>query len=318
MAGKTELGRAAAKANAETAITDVVRGSARDVTLDYLESKYPGQNFRDLKMRQSGLLTLKDQLDRQVPKLRSLQAGEQGKPMRSKESVSASISEHGVIPRAHGLQRLLPGMGPEKAANLAATKAFKKPGPGRALKPLVQARPKAAAAAASASGGSGGPGGSGPQVIPPPTRGGPKTPRYNYEGPTIEDETEQARRGAPSTSLVKSKREAGTFTRSARPSGFGTGQGVENEPRASDLKAREAAASHKRQLEIAEAGGHEEWAKRVRIAAEKMQRAKAGGTDTAHFTAAMSELFPGKQFHELPPSEMSKVIQRAQQLKEGK
>ena len=310
MSGKTELGRAAAKTNAETAITDVVRGSARDVVTDYLESKYPGQGFRDLKLRQSELLTLKDKLETQVPKLRSQQAGRAGGPMREMAHGRGVVSKHGF--RAYLSLPEQIRRGPETVANVAAKKAFKRLGPGRALKPLVQPQPPAAATA-------------GPEIVPPSGRaaGSPRTPRYNYEGPVVEAEessTEQARRRAPSTStsLVRSTREQGTYTRPERRAGFGTGIGVENEPRAPELMRREAEASHKRQLEIADAGGHEEWAKRVRIAAEKMQRAKAEGTDTGHFKSAMEELFPGKQFHQLDPKDMSRVIQRAQQLKEGK
>lgn len=121
MASKNAVGQMnAMKSSVDTAIDKIVEDGSKDIVYSELNKAYPWKDFGDLKGRQSSLLDLKVKLSDQVTKLADAQAMKQGKPFMAKESVTAyAHPTGGVGARLHGLQELLPGGGPEKAANRA-------------------------------------------------------------------------------------------------------------------------------------------------------------------------------------------------------
>lgn len=123
------------RASTATDIDQIIEDNIRELEYGELNRRYPGQKFEDLKFRQSQLVELKRQLQKRVGDLKNAQAKEKGAPMLSGEKATGSVSKHGLFGRVYAK---IPGQGPETQANTAARKAFKRPGPGKALTPLGQ------------------------------------------------------------------------------------------------------------------------------------------------------------------------------------
>jgi hypothetical protein len=184
--GKTSLEATSAQSRGEALEVDILRKALRDTYVDYLESKYPGAGFRDMRMRQQAVLELRDHLGEfnkqtrefgpgHVRKLESDQA--KFKEGFGTEGLGGVASEHGV--RAYiRLPRFLK-RGPETKANIRARQAFeeglgKGEIPRRSLKPLTPRTPPAGPGrpAGGAGGPQGGPGAPTKPGTPPANRPG--------------------------------------------------------------------------------------------------------------------------------------------------
>jgi len=121
-AGSKQMG--AMRSNAQAIIDKTVADGSRELLYDQLSKYDKGTNWAELKRQQHHIINLQDQLAKQVGNLTDKQAAMAGESFFEKESVSASLHGGGVSARAHGLQRLLPGMGPETAASAKVRAAF--------------------------------------------------------------------------------------------------------------------------------------------------------------------------------------------------
>lgn len=123
--GKEASGQmAAVRSNAQVMADKIISDGTRDLLYDELGKYDKGANWKQLKNQQHHLINLQDQLAKRVGDLADKQAAMAGESFFEKESVSASLHGGGVSARAHGLQRLLPGMGPETAASAKVRAAF--------------------------------------------------------------------------------------------------------------------------------------------------------------------------------------------------
>lgn len=173
MAKKTSVQQSASRRqNISTDIDQTIEDNIRDLEYSELNRRYPNQKFDNLKLRQAKLVELKDMLEKRVDKLRNDQAKEKGAPILMSERATGSATKHGVFGR---VSARIPGAGPETAANRAAGKAFKTPGPGRTLPPLQTPRPQMPPGQVIPPTPPAGPGGGGPRTPPtinvPPSRG---------------------------------------------------------------------------------------------------------------------------------------------------
>lgn len=126
MAAKNDVKQMqATRSNVDTAINKIIEDELRDLVYSEMNRLNPWKDFGALKSRQSSLLDLKNKLGDQVKKLGDAQGVEEGRPFMARESVTAYVHpEKGNIgTRVHGLQKLLPGSGPEKSANRAVRQA---------------------------------------------------------------------------------------------------------------------------------------------------------------------------------------------------
>lgn len=112
---------AAMRTSADTIIDKTVEGGAKDLLYDELDRLHPGGGFRELKQKQSALIDIKDAFDKHLEKIEKQSAQEKGAPFLGKSSVTASASQHGVIPRLHNF---IPKRDPLSLANSAARTAY--------------------------------------------------------------------------------------------------------------------------------------------------------------------------------------------------
>ena len=117
---------AAARSSAQTMADKIVYDGARDILYDEMDKRFPGQDFQELKRKQSSVLDMLGDAKDHVEKLEAAQAKRSGAPFSEKAQVSASAHAGGsiVTPRFHGLLNLLPGGGPLVHANSAVSSAF--------------------------------------------------------------------------------------------------------------------------------------------------------------------------------------------------
>jgi hypothetical protein len=115
---------AAMRSSADTIIDKTVADGTRDVLYQELQRANPKADFRALKMKQSHMIELQDQLDKHLGKLEDAQAAQKGQPLTEKATMTASAHAGGVTPRMHGLMKLIPGRGPLSSADSTVTKAF--------------------------------------------------------------------------------------------------------------------------------------------------------------------------------------------------
>lgn len=329
--GKTSLEMASAKARGEATAIDVQRKALRDTYVDYLESKYPGAGFRDMRMRQEQILNLRDHLgefNKQtgafgkgfVQKLRADQM--KFKYGSFNEPTGTVLSEHGARTYLRLPQFLK--RGPETKANIRAAEAFGEglgegKIPRRGLKTLrvppktpPAAPPQAAGGPGVAPGGPGmPPGAGGPPGAPgvPPGAGGPPTPPGGVGAQprpqTPPTAPEPVVTPSPTRSLLRANRPTAAATES---------QVIRN--RISGLEE---------QLRVARTSGDANWIKRVEghIAEGQKQldaaKWKAAGvkppSDAQNLQDALQDLHPGVRFEDLKPSEQSQVVQKAQAKK---
>lgn len=122
--------RQGAKLRSSTAakMDSIVERGLKDTVYDFLQRQYPNEPIRQMKGKQSALITLESVADEQAKTLRSQQAVHEGSGKFERISGGAYMGKSGKPGLSlHSLQRALPGGGPETAANRAVRKAF----PGR-------------------------------------------------------------------------------------------------------------------------------------------------------------------------------------------
>lgn len=117
---------AAARSSAQTMADKIVYDGARDILYNEMDQRFPGQDFQELKRKQSSVLDMLGNFKDHVERLEATQAKRAGAPVGEKAQVSASAHPGGsvITPRFHGLMNLLPGGGPLTRANAATQAAF--------------------------------------------------------------------------------------------------------------------------------------------------------------------------------------------------
>lgn len=119
---KAGSGQAAAmRSGIDTIIDKTIYDGTRDVLYDELDKANPGKDFQKLKLKQSHMKNLQDELDSHIDKLDYQQSAGAGKSFIDKASTSVSASPHGILTRAHNL---VPKRGPMSSANAATRGAF--------------------------------------------------------------------------------------------------------------------------------------------------------------------------------------------------
>lgn len=124
---------AALRSNAENMVDEIVADKARDVLYGELDKRFPGQDFQDLKLKESSMKEILGHFKDHVEKLEATQAKGAGEPVFSKTPITTSVHPGGFTPRIHGIQKLLPGRGPLGSANTATASAFE-PTPAASLR----------------------------------------------------------------------------------------------------------------------------------------------------------------------------------------
>lgn len=140
LGGQISAEQRAAAAGVHKLIADTLRDIIYD---DVLEKQFKDGGFRDLKQRQASLINIKETLAKELPSVHSEQLAEQGKPLRSKVTLTASAHPGGSVltPRAQGLGKMFPRwLGPEVSADAAIRSAFKGSSKAKLLRQAAIAR----------------------------------------------------------------------------------------------------------------------------------------------------------------------------------
>jgi hypothetical protein len=121
---KNSLAQSAALTHEDTAIMKAVRDGAADIVYAAVNKTNPDFDTQLLKQKQGALMQLRVQLDDRVSKLANAQHDYEGRVFREKLTPSAIVSSSGAHGYLRGLNRLIPGGGPERAAETKVTRAF--------------------------------------------------------------------------------------------------------------------------------------------------------------------------------------------------
>jgi hypothetical protein len=112
---------AAMRSSSQNMIDKIAADTARDVLYDYMERKFPGGGFRELKQKQGAILDMSDHLANHIDRIISASEKKSGAPLRSKMGISAVMSP-GSIP--HPFLHMPMTGGPLGWANTATRTAF--------------------------------------------------------------------------------------------------------------------------------------------------------------------------------------------------